>query len=93
VYHRTVDPAAADECFAALGPVIDVQTHLIRPSRITTDSAAALLGFLRMVEPERWRDPINPEHLSAPAWASCVFGGSETSVALPHRRPGSKVSG
>ena len=62
-----VDPAAADECFAALGPVVDVQTHLVRPSRITTDSAAALLGFLRMVEPERWRDPIDPELLSAPA--------------------------
>ncbi len=83
-----VDPAAVDECFAALGPVVDVQTHLVRPSRITTDSAAALLGFLRMVEPERWRDPIDPEHLSAPAWASCVYGGSETSVALLTSPPG-----
>ena len=27
------DRAAADEGFAALGPVIDVQTHLVRPSR------------------------------------------------------------
>ncbi len=55
-----LDPAAADECFAALGPVVDVQTHLVRPSRHTTASAAALLGFLRMVEPERWGDPIDP---------------------------------
>jgi len=68
--------------------VVDVQTHLVRPSRITTDSAAALLGFLRMVEPERWRDPIDPELLSAPAWASCVFAGSETSVALLTSPPG-----
>jgi uncharacterized protein len=83
-----VDPAAADECFAALGPVVDVQTHLVRPSRITTDGAKALLGFLRMVEPERWRDPIDPELLSAPAWARCVFGGSETSVALLTSPPG-----
>lgn len=36
-----LDPAAAEECFAALGPVIDVQTHLVRPSRITSDSAKA----------------------------------------------------
>ena len=83
-----VDPAAADECFAALGPVVDVQTHLVRPSRHTTASAAALMGFLRMVEPERWRDPIDPDHLSAPAWASCVFAGSETSVALLTSPPG-----
>ena len=55
-----VDPAAADECFAARGPVVDVQTHLVRPSRRSTDAAAALMGFLRMVEPERWGDPIDP---------------------------------
>jgi hypothetical protein len=46
------------------------------------------MGFLRMVEPERWRDPIDPEHLWAPAWASCVFAGSETSVALLTSPPG-----
>ena len=61
---------------------------LVRPSRHTTASAAALMGFLRMVEPERWRDPIDPDHLSAPAWASCVFAGSETTVALLTSPPG-----
>ena len=82
------DPAAADECFAALGPVVDVQTHLVRPSRdhhrqrrrahgLPPDGRARALG-----------DPIDPDHLSAPAWASCVFAGSETSVALLTSPPG-----
>jgi uncharacterized protein len=79
---------AAAAAFRARGPVVDVQTHLVRPSRHTTASAAALMGFLRMVEPERWSDPIDPDHLSAPAWASCVFAGSETSVALLTSPPG-----
>src|SRR3954447_9963579 len=82
------DQAAADEVFAALGPVIDVQTHLVRPSRSTTRAAGALFGFLKMVEPDRWTDPVDLDLLSAPAWAACVFGGSETSVALLTSTPG-----
>ena len=82
------DEAAADEVFASTGPVIDVQTHLVRPSRATTLAASALFGFLRMVEPERWSEPVDLGQLSAPAWAACVFGGSETAVALLTSTPG-----
>jgi predicted TIM-barrel fold metal-dependent hydrolase len=84
----TTDQAAADDVFAAAAPVIDVQTHLVRPSRATTRAADALFGFLRMVEPERWAEPVDLSQLSAPAWAACVFGGSETSVALLTSTPG-----
>jgi len=87
------DRDAADECFAARGPVIDVQTHLVRPSRAETAGAAALMQFLRMVEPDRWSAPIDPALLSAPTWASCVFGGSETSVALLTSPPGLEGAG
>ena len=82
------DAAAAEECFAATGPVIDVQTHLVRPSRRTSAAAVQLMGFLRMVEPDRWSGDIDPMQLSAPAWASCVFGGSETALALLTSPPG-----
>lgn len=82
------DQGAADETFATGGPVIDVQTHLVRPSRSTSRAAGALFGFLKMVDPERWTDPIDLTMLSAPAWAACVFGGSETSVALLTSTPG-----
>ena len=84
----TTDHAAADAVFASTGPVIDVQTHLVRPSRATTEAASALFGFLRMVEPERWAEPVDRSQLSAPAWAACVFGGSETSIALLTSTPG-----
>ncbi len=82
------EAAAADAAFAAFGPVIDVQTHLVRPSRATTRAAEALFGFLRMVDPQRWSDPVDLRLLSAPAWAATVFGGSETSVALLTSTPG-----
>lgn len=82
------EPAAAAGCFSGDGPVIDVQTHLVRPSRITTSGAKALMGFLRLVDPDRWSDPIDPEQMSAPAWASTMFGGSETSIALLTSPPG-----
>jgi predicted TIM-barrel fold metal-dependent hydrolase len=82
------DEAAADAVFATTGPVIDVQTHLVRPSRSTTSAADALFGFLRMVDPDRWGEPVDLARLSAPAWAACVFGGSETSVALLTSTPG-----
>jgi len=82
------DPAAADATFDGAGPVIDVQTHLVRPSRVSTSAAKALYGFLRMVDPDRWGEQIDPELLSAATWAACVFGGSETSVALLTSPPG-----
>ncbi len=82
------DPVAAADCFSGDGLVIDVQTHLVRPSRISTSGAKALLGFLRLVDRDRWSDPIDPERLSAPAWASTMFGGSETSIALLTSPPG-----
>jgi len=83
-----VDPAAAEATFRSRAAVIDVQTHLVRTSRATTRGAEALFGFLRMVDPERWADPIDLSLLSAPEWAACVFAGSETSVALLTSTPG-----
>ena len=82
------DGAAADLALGGSEAVIDVQTHLVRPSRVATTGAEALFGFLRMVDPERWGGGIDPELLSAAEWAACVFGGSETSVALLTSPPG-----
>ena len=82
------DAAAADATFAATGPVIDVQTHLIDPARWHRDGAAALAGFLRLVDPDRWADPVDPHLLDAAAWAGHVFGSSETAIALVTSTPG-----
>jgi uncharacterized protein len=82
------DAAAADEALGGSQVVVDVQTHLVRPSRVATTGAAALFDFLRMVDPQRWADGIDPGLLSAAEWATCVFGGSETAVALLTSPPG-----
>ena len=83
-----VDAAAADGAFAPLGPVIDVQTHLVDPVRWHGAGADALAGFLRMVDPARWPDAVDPNLIDAAAWASLVFGTSETAIALLTSTPG-----
>jgi predicted TIM-barrel fold metal-dependent hydrolase len=85
-----LDDAAAD---AALGGppdsiVVDVQTHLAMPSRLTGVSAEQLLEFLRVTDPDRWADGIPPALLSAAEWAGHVFGNSETAVAVLTSTPG-----
>jgi predicted TIM-barrel fold metal-dependent hydrolase len=82
-----VDAEAAEAAFASTGPVIDVQTHLVDPSRWHGDGAAALAGFLSMVDPDRWA-VIDPQLLDAAAWAGHVFGASETAIALLTSTPG-----
>ena len=81
------DPAAAEAVFDGAEPVIDVQTHLVSPERWGR-GGEALAGFLRMVDPERWSDALDPHLLGAAQWAAQVFGGSETAVALITALPG-----
>jgi hypothetical protein len=83
-----LDPAFADEVFAGQDVVIDVQTHLVRPSKVSTDAAVGLYGFLQMVDADRWGSAIDPALIAAPQWASLVFGQSETAVALLTSLPG-----
>lgn len=84
----TEDATAADDVFARDDVVIDVQTHLVRPSRASTAGGRALAGFLTMVDEARWSDGLDPGLVSAASWASLVFGGSETAVALLTSLPG-----
>jgi predicted TIM-barrel fold metal-dependent hydrolase len=83
-----MEDAAAAETFSAGDVVIDVQTHLVRPSKTSTMAADGLYGFLRMADPERWAVEIDPTLISAPQWASLIFGQSETAVALLTSLPG-----
>jgi predicted TIM-barrel fold metal-dependent hydrolase len=79
---------AADEAFGGLAPVIDVQTHLVDPARWIGPGAAALGGFLRTADPDRWRGDIDPRIIDGAAWAALVFGASETAIALLTSTPG-----
>jgi uncharacterized protein len=84
----TIDEDAAAVAFDGSAPVIDVQTHLVDPARWTGPGAQALAGFLRMADPDRWRDPIDPARIDGAAWAAHVFGASETATALLTSTPG-----
>ena len=84
-----IDVDAADAAFGGSGrPVVDVQTHLVDPGRWIGPGADALAGFLRMADPDRWTDPIDPRTIDGAAWAALVFGASETAVALLTSTPG-----
>ncbi len=79
---------AADDAFRGTSPVIDVQTHLVDPTRWVGPGAAALGGFLRMADPQRWPGTIDPRVIDGAAWAALVFGASETAIALLTSTPG-----
>jgi hypothetical protein len=87
-----LDEAAAEAAFGGDAPVVDVQTHLVDPARWSGSHAAALAGFLTMVDPQRWPDGVDPNIIDAGAWASLVFGASETAVALLTSTPGPAAS-
>ena len=82
------DHTAADDALGGDQVVIDIQTHLVRPSRMATSAGKALHGFLRSVDPERWDGDLDASRLSAATWATNVFGLSETAVALLTSPPG-----
>ena len=85
---RCTTPPRPTRLFRARGPVVDVQTHLVDPVLWHGPHAAALGHFLRMVDPERWPDAVDPHAIDAAAWAALVFGASETAVALLTSTPG-----
>jgi predicted TIM-barrel fold metal-dependent hydrolase len=82
------DEEVAAAVFAGRDPVIDVQTHLVDANRWVGASAAALGAFLNLVDPTRWSGPVDPRRIGAAAWASLVFGTSETAIAVLTSTPG-----
>ena len=79
---------AADAAFGGNAPVIDVQTHLVDPAQWVGPGAAALAGFLKMADPDRWPGVVDPRLIDGAAWAALVFGASETAIALLTSTPG-----
>ena len=82
--------AVADDTFDDLdGPgVVDVQTHLVNPSRFHGPSAEALSWYLSMADSERWSAGVDANLLAPAVWADTVFGRSETALALITAPPG-----
>ena len=65
------DPAAADAAFVGTTPVIDVQTHLVRPSRADTTAAAdAVRVPADGATPTAGPSPSTPTCSRRPGWAA-----------------------
>src|SRR5262249_29356666 len=67
-----VDQAVADAALGGGQVVIDIQTHLVRPTLTATGAGEALYGYLRVVDPDRWGGDIDASLLSGVSWATNV---------------------
>jgi uncharacterized protein len=83
-----LDAQAADACFAGAAPVIDVQTHFVsdRPECVSWNRT--LQALYRGVAPDWWRGLDDPAAYDMTAYLRCVFGESETAVAVLTSAPG-----
>ncbi len=83
-----LDTEAGGELGRGRGPVIDVQTHLAIPRRLTTATGEAIIDFLKVHDPELWSEGVHPQLISAAEWVAQIFGNSETAVAVLTSGPG-----
>jgi hypothetical protein len=83
-----MDAEAAGELGRGAAPVIDVQTHLAIPRRLSTATGEAIIEFLKVHDPELWANGVHPQLISAAEWVAQVFGNSETAVAVLTSGPG-----
>jgi uncharacterized protein len=83
-----VEADAADACFAGEAPVIDVQTHFVsdRPECVRWNRT--LRAMYEAVAPHWWRGLDDLVAYDMTAWLRCVFGESETAVAVLTSAPG-----
>jgi len=92
-YYIVPEEAESDEEAAAdaLGGdqlVLDVQTHMVNPARMSGVTAERLIRFLRSMNPDMWADGVDTSQITSAHWVRQVFGGSETAVALITSFPG-----
>ncbi len=84
----TLDRAAADAALGGEQLVVDVQTHFVADHRREGRGARDVLGFIRSVAPDRFRDLDGAVSLSFAEYLRCVYLESETAVAVLTAAPG-----
>ncbi|HEY6531851.1 MAG TPA: amidohydrolase family protein [Acidimicrobiales bacterium] len=83
-----VDEAAAEDLFAADGPVIDVQTHWMAQRPSLHAAQDRLLRLYRWFAPDWWDGLDGVVAYSLAEYLRCVFVESETAVAVITAAPG-----
>jgi hypothetical protein len=82
------DPEAAAAALGGDGLVIDVQTHYVAPHRAEAPAAAAVLGFIQNVAPDRWKGLDKMTGFGLAEYLRYVFLESETAIAVLTSAPG-----
>jgi hypothetical protein len=83
-----LDEAAAQECFAGEGSVIDVQTHFMADRPELRAMTTRLLDLYRSVAPDWWRGLEGVTAYNMAEYLRCVFLETENSVAVLTSGPG-----
>ena len=83
-----LEEEAADACFSASSPVIDVQTHFVSDRPECAHWNRTLRALYRGVAPQWWRGLDDLVAYDMTAYLRCVFGDSETAVAVLTSAPG-----
>ena len=83
-----LDADVADACFAGDSPVIDVQTHFVADRPECARWNRTLRALYRGVAPQWWRGLDEIVAYDMTAYLRCVFGESETAVAVLTSAPG-----
>jgi predicted TIM-barrel fold metal-dependent hydrolase len=83
-----LDEQAADACFASDDVVIDVQTHFVADRPECAPWNRTLRALYAGVAPHWWRGLDDLVAYDMTAWLRCVFGESETAVAVLTSAPG-----
>jgi predicted TIM-barrel fold metal-dependent hydrolase len=83
-----LDDDAAHACFSGDAPVIDVQTHFVADRPECAHWNHTLQAMYRAIAPHWWRGLDDLVAYDMTAWLRCVFGESETAVAVLTSAPG-----
>jgi predicted TIM-barrel fold metal-dependent hydrolase len=83
-----LDEDAADACFCGGSPVIDVQTHFVADRPECARWNHTLRALYSGVAPQWWRGLDDLVAYDMTAYLRCVFGESETAVAVLTSAPG-----
>jgi uncharacterized protein len=83
-----LDEDAADACFSGDAPVVDVQTHFVADRPECAHWNHTLRALYRGVAPQWWRGLDDLVAYDMTAYLRCVFGESETAVAVLTSAPG-----
>ena len=88
-----IDAEAAEDAFAADGPVVDVQTHWVADRPDFGGFQRGVLGLYRHLAPDWWSGLDGMTAYTLAEYLRCVFVESETALAVISASPADEDAG